>query len=130
MTGVKLKLLTDRDMHLFFEEGIRGGISMIANRYAKANHKYVGGYDPEEDPPVLDPQLTTWRYHQVVLSLVYCLSIFIRHVSLEFHYLLHDVVGVICTIIVLVLLGLEERSSSPLENFTTQILLVIYICLA
>ena len=25
---------------------------------------------------------------------------------------------------------LEERSSSPLEYFTTQILLVIYICLA
>ena len=81
------------------------------------------------------------------------LSIFIRHVSLEFHYLLHDVVGVICTkvlykqgeysvkaiwmkstrcilVIVLVLLGLEERSSSPLEYFSTQILLVIYICLA
>ena len=49
MTGVKLKLLTDSDMHLFFEEGIRGGISMITNRYAKANHKYVQGYDPEEE---------------------------------------------------------------------------------
>ena len=36
MTGVKLKLLTDSDMHLSFEEGIRGKISMITNRYAKA----------------------------------------------------------------------------------------------
>ena len=35
-------------MHLFFEEGIRGGISMITNRYAKANQKYVEGYDPGE----------------------------------------------------------------------------------
>ena len=49
MTGVKLKLLTDSDMHLFFEEGIRGGISTITNRYARANHKYVEGYDPGEE---------------------------------------------------------------------------------
>ena len=48
MTGVKMKLLTDSDMHLFFEEGIRGGVSMITNRYAKTNHKYMEGYDPEE----------------------------------------------------------------------------------
>ena len=49
MTGVKMKLLTDSDMQLFFEEGIRGGASMITNRYAKANHKYMEGYDPEEE---------------------------------------------------------------------------------
>ena len=37
MTGIKLDLLTDVDLHLFFEKDIRGGISMITNRYAKAN---------------------------------------------------------------------------------------------
>ena len=42
MTDVKLKLLTDSDMHLFFEEGIRGGVSTITNRYAEANNPYIG----------------------------------------------------------------------------------------
>ena len=49
MTDVKLKLLTDSDMHLFFEEGIRGGVSMITNRYAKSNHKYMKDYKPEKE---------------------------------------------------------------------------------
>ena len=47
-TGVELELLTDLDMHLFIERGMRGGITMVGKRYAKANNPLVEGYNPAE----------------------------------------------------------------------------------
>ena len=47
-TGVELELLTDLDMHLMVERGMRGGISMASKRHAKANNPQVEGYDPTQ----------------------------------------------------------------------------------
>ena len=48
VTGAGLELLTDPDMHLFFEESKRGGVSLAMKRYIKANNKYMKNYDPEK----------------------------------------------------------------------------------
>ena len=44
-TKVKLDLLTDIDMLLMVEKGIRGGICYSIYRYPKADNKYMKDYD-------------------------------------------------------------------------------------
>ena len=48
MTDIKLELITDIDMYQFIEKGLRGGTSYIANRYGKANNKYMKTYNENE----------------------------------------------------------------------------------
>ena len=48
MTNVDLEKISDIDKYLFIEKGLRGGISYIAKRYAKANSKYLNDYDPKK----------------------------------------------------------------------------------
>ena len=38
----------DYDQHLFIEKRMRGGISMVSKRHARANNPRVEGYDPEK----------------------------------------------------------------------------------
>ena len=53
-TGIKLELLTDPDMLLMFEQGIRGGITQAVHKYASANNKYMGDKcNPNEDTTYL-----------------------------------------------------------------------------
>ena len=48
VTGVNLEKISDIEKYLFIEKGLKGGISYIAKRYAKAKSKYMKDYDPKK----------------------------------------------------------------------------------
>ena len=45
MTKVELEKISDTDMHLFIEKGMRGGIIYINKRFSKENNEYCPDYD-------------------------------------------------------------------------------------
>ena len=49
MTKQELELITDQNMYLMVEQGLRGGISMVSCRYTRANNPSMGKeYQPDK----------------------------------------------------------------------------------
>ena len=49
VTRTEVELISDTDMRLFIEKGMRGGISYIAKRHCKPNNKYIECYDSSKE---------------------------------------------------------------------------------
>ena len=48
MTKIELEKISDPNKYMFFEQGMRGGVSYINKRYRKANNEYCQDYDKEK----------------------------------------------------------------------------------
>ena len=45
MTKIELEKINDPNKYMFFEQGMRGGVTYINKRYSKASNKYCPDYD-------------------------------------------------------------------------------------
>ena len=48
MNKFEPECISDSDMYLFFEKGMRGGVSYISKEPSKTNNKYLKSYDPKQ----------------------------------------------------------------------------------
>ena len=48
LTNIELEQITEANMYLFIEKGLRGGISMVSHRHAIANNRYMQNFDPSQ----------------------------------------------------------------------------------
>ena len=48
ITKVEHGLISDADMYLFLEKGMRGRVCCISKRYNNANNKSLKSYDPRQ----------------------------------------------------------------------------------
>ena len=53
MKKIILELISDPDMYIFFEKGMRGRVSYISNRYSKADNRYLKSYGPKQESKLI-----------------------------------------------------------------------------
>ena len=77
MAKVGLELITDPEIYIFFEKGMRGGVSYISNRYSETNNNYLKSHDPKQESKEL------YTYTQIIYMVIKCLSFFQQAASNE-----------------------------------------------
>ena len=78
LAKAELEQITDPDMLLMIERGIRGGLSMISTRYAMANNKYMVKYNPKL-PAMYIPYLDANNLYGWAMSMKLPIRGFERH---------------------------------------------------
>ena len=66
-SNVELELITDYEMLLMIEDGIRGGICHPIQRYAKANNKYMNNYNKNKESSYIQ-QLDANNLYDMAMS--------------------------------------------------------------
>ena len=46
---INIELISDPDINIISEKGMRGGVSYISNKYSKANNKYLKSYNSKQE---------------------------------------------------------------------------------
>ena len=70
MKKIELELIPNPGMYIFFEKGIRGGITYISDRYRKGNNRHLKSHDRKNESNIL--------YQDVNKLYCYAMTIFIR----------------------------------------------------
>ena len=64
MTKIEFKLISDADMYLFFEKGMRGRAFYISKRYSKASKRYLKSYNKKQESKyVIYLDVITWLWY-------------------------------------------------------------------
>ena len=70
MTKVQLDLVSDVDMYLLFEKGMRGGVSYISKRFSKASNKYLTTHYSKKMQSIF------YSYSKIIYLVVSCLKFY------------------------------------------------------
>lgn len=74
-TGVSLDLLTEYDMLIFLEQGVRGELVQASERYCRANNPKTPGFDAEKPTSWIVYQDCKYSYYRVN-TIVYIIYLF------------------------------------------------------
>ncbi|XP_053207029.1 uncharacterized protein LOC128391206 [Panonychus citri] len=90
MLKVSLRVFTDLEMYMMIENGIRGGFTTVAKRYAKANNRFLQSYDGGDESWLLYLDVNN-LYGKAMCDVLPCSAYFwVRNRDLNFYLSVED----------------------------------------